>query len=83
MGWHMCGNYGYADGWMFFGGMFFMILFPIAFLLLLVWIVYAVVSKEGGGKHEEGREIQIAKERYAKGEITKEEYEEVVKTLKK
>lgn len=83
MGWHMFGDYGYMDGgWALFGGMI-MLIFPILFILLLVWLVYAIVSKEGGEKHEKGQEISIAKERYAKGEIKKEEYEEIIKTLKK
>ncbi len=79
-----CGVYGFQGG---FGilGMFFMFLLPVLFILLLVWIVYAVIAREGGEKGLGGRdrEMRIAKERYAKGEITKEEYEEIIKILQK
>ena len=85
--WHMFGNYGYVDGgWALFGGML-MLIFPVIFILLFVWLVYAVVNKEsektGGERPKEGQEIRIVKGRYAKGEITKEQYEEIIKTLKK
>lgn len=68
---------------MFLGSMFFMILIPLGFLLFLVWIIYAVTSKDRGEVPKDvDRGIRIARERYAKGEITKEEYEEMMKNLK-
>ena len=80
----MFGNYGYYDGgWMLFGG-FVMILFSIFFILLLVWLVYTVVNKDNiESSKKEKNSMQIAKARYAKGEIKKEEYEDIMKTLKK
>jgi putative membrane protein len=77
-------DYGYlGGGWGLFGGIF-MILFPLVFLFLLIWIIYTVINKESE-KNPKDKEhgIKIAEERYAKGEIKKEEYEEIVKTLKK
>lgn len=80
MGWHMFGNYGSFDGgWMILGGLT-MLLFPILFIVFIVWLVFALISKEGS---KDGQEMHIAKERYAKGELKKDEYEEMIKTLKK
>lgn len=86
---------GYYDGYgaMGFGfGWFFMILFWV----LIIWAVVALIrwlsmgSHGHGGYHHQGmhgshwasdRSIQILNERYAKGEITKEQFEEMKKNL--
>ncbi|RJO62080.1 hypothetical protein C4544_01105 [candidate division WS5 bacterium] len=81
--WHMFGNYGYLDGgWGIFMGVFMMIV-PILFILLLVWLIYAVVSKGEGSRPDKDDGEKIARERYAKGEISKEKYEEMLKNLRK
>jgi putative membrane protein len=57
---------------------------------LVIWAIVALVrwgmwSSHGGKSrwHEEDSAIQILKERYAKGEIKKEEFEEKMKDLAK
>lgn len=66
--------------WGFPGGMFMMF-----FLLLLgLVVVYFLLKKQGESRPAEGlREtpLEILKRRYAKGEITKEQFEEMKKEL--
>jgi len=67
--------YGNIFSWGFGGG-FVMILFWVAVVVLIVWVV-----KEIGGKNSQDQTrysksaLDILEERYAKGEIDKEEYE--------
>ena len=72
---------GFSWGWMFFGG-FMMILFWGGIIAL---IVLAVRGLTGSGSlttnsapaNISGSALRILKERYARGEITKEEYEDM------
>lgn len=71
----------YGDGWYGMGGFgwLFMILFWVAVVWLIVWLVNQ--NKPSGGRYENKNPIDILKERYAKGEITKKEYNEMKKEL--
>ncbi|MEK7464725.1 MAG: SHOCT domain-containing protein [Patescibacteria group bacterium] len=55
-----------------------MIVFWVLVIFLIVWIV-----REAGGKnnHSKPNALEILKERYAKGEINKKEFEEKKKDL--
>jgi len=66
---------------MFFGG--WMIIVWVVIIALIVWGVIALVKRNSfpsdtPHKHDP---LDIAKERYAKGEINKEEFEEIKKDL--
>lgn len=80
--WHHGGNWGW--GHMVFGG-FMMILFWGAVILV---IVLAVRWLGGGSSHGAGsqlpgkRALDILQERFARGEIDKEEFEERRRTLR-
>lgn len=64
-------------GW--FGGMFMMIIFWVGLILLIAWLVREL---SGGRREKDGhRALDILKERYARGEIDKKEYEEKKKEL--
>jgi len=69
---------------MFFGGMWFNWLFWIIIIVLIVWLVMSKVNRSqknsGYGSAKESP-LDILKNRYAKGEINKEEYNEKKKDL--
>ncbi len=65
--------------WMVFGG-FMMVLFWGGIIALVIWGIRRLT----GGSQETGQRrtpLDIAKERYAKGEISREEFEQVRKDL--
>ncbi len=64
--------------WWVFGGVF-MLLFWVGLIVLIVWGVMKIVR--GGGSAPKSEPLDIAKERYAKGEISKEEFEQIKKDL--
>ena len=68
-----------------FGGGFMMIIFWIAIIALVVWAVrgFRHHGHGCGSSHfpHEKRALDILKERYAKGEIDKKEFEEKKKDL--
>jgi putative membrane protein len=59
---------------MLFGSIWF-----VVFWGLIIWAVTTVISKSGGGQSSQGPHeespLDIAKKRYARGEISKEEFE--------
>lgn len=68
----MMGNYGNMFGWGFGGGIM-MIIFWVAIILLVVWTVKELAGKSG--KESSDSALEILRQRYAKGEMSKEEFE--------
>ncbi len=67
----------------YFGGGFFMVLFWLALILIVFYIIQKINedrSERRGGAQKSA--LDILKERYAKGEIEKSEFEEKKKNLK-
>lgn len=64
--------------WFGFGGLW-MFLFWGALIALIVWAVVKLTRR--GNSVSKTNLIDIAKERYAKGEISKEEFEQIRKDL--
>ena len=81
-GWHMgqgMMGYGYGYGYNWIAAVLQTILF-IVFIGLIVFGVYYFI---GGGRFKRSeRSLDILKERYAKGEINKEDYDKMKRELK-
>jgi putative membrane protein len=78
-GWHMGqGMMGYGYGFNWIAAVLQTILF-VVFLGLIIFGVYYFIG--GGRPKSSERSLDILKERYAKGEITKEEYDRIKREL--
>ncbi|MEX1253648.1 MAG: SHOCT domain-containing protein [Dehalococcoidia bacterium] len=62
-------------GWWMVFGMIWMVIFWGAIVALIVWGVSRVTG--GGGRSDEGTPLDIARRRYANGEITREQFEQL------
>lgn len=86
------GGWGYGGGasWLGMGFMmFFGLLIMIGIVLLIVWFARSVsgggqggwTGTGGGHRGGTGEACDIARLRYARGEITKEQFEEICRTV--
>lgn len=57
------------------------ILLIVGIVLLIVWLVRQSGSRSGGSDDREETALDILKKRYAKGEIGKEEFEQMKREL--
>lgn len=69
-------GYDWGMGWFWW---IFMVVFWILVILGIVYLVRLAIGTKGEGREETA--IEILKKRYAKGEISKEEFEEKKKEL--
>ena len=76
MGYGMMGG-----GWMIFGWIF-MILFWAAIILLIIWLYKQIRGPVARPETTGETAAEILKKRYASGEITKEQFDEMKKELK-
>jgi len=74
----MMDNYGYGVG---YGGMFFGLLFWILIIVGAFLIIKKLLEQNKTRGEGQMSALEIAKARYAKGEITKEEFEEIKQRL--
>lgn len=77
MMWHWGPGMGW---WMIFGGGFFF-LFWLGIILLAIWGWTRLASEGRGRSSPRQGPLDIAKERYARGEISKEQFEQLKKDL--
>jgi len=70
-------GWGYHRSWGMFPGLFFFILLILGAILLVKFLTDRSHEPENNN-----RPLEILKERYAKGEINKSEFEEMKKQLK-
>ena len=73
---HMFGEYGMG------GGMIFMALFWVVIIVGVIYLIKLLADKSRNGTQTESAE-EILKKRFAKGEISQEEFEEIKKDLGK
>ena len=76
MMWHN----GWAGAWGWIFGPLIMLAFWGGFVALAVWIVRAV-WRSGEPRTTSQNSLEIAKARYARGEITREQYEQLKQDL--
>ena len=72
---------GYGYGMMGYGGMFFGLLFWIIIIVVAYFLIKSLIEHNKTQGVAGKSALDLAKERYAKGEITKEELEEIKKNL--
>lgn len=75
-------SYGYGLGWGIFGIIFMVLWWVIVIVAIVLFIRFIGRSSRGGSWHEKSP-LEILKERYVKGEITREEFQEIKKELEK
>ena len=63
--------------WMLFGGIW-MVIFWGAIIWLVIW---GVGQLSGGGRRSEDTPLEIARTRYARGDITREQFEQIRRDL--
>lgn len=73
------GDYGY--GMMGYGGMLFGLLFWILIIVIAYLLIKRLLEQDKSRSGEEKSALDIARERYAKGEITAEEFDEIKRRL--
>jgi putative membrane protein len=66
-------DFGMYSGWWLLG-MGMMVLFWIAIILLVIWVVRSLFPHQVGSGHD--RALEILRQRYAAGEINAAEYEQ-------
>ncbi len=75
--WHAHDGMGW---WMVFGSVW-----VVLFWVLIAWLVFTVFSRATGrreaGRHDE-TPMEIAERRYASGEISRDEFEQIRETLR-
>ena len=79
--WGRAGNYGCRFGFGYgYGGMFMGLLFLILLGVAIYFVAQYLKLKNTGGQIQE-TPIDILKKRYAKGELTKEDYDRMKNEL--
>lgn len=82
MGGYGAGYGGYGVSWLGMGMMwFFGLLVVVGIVLLVVWLARSAGHQGGQAPPRTDDACAIARARYAKGEITKEQYEELCRVL--
>ena len=75
MGW------GQGYGWTGFGGIFMLVFWLVVIVGAIALVRWLTARGDAGGGAERRRPLEIAQERYARGEISREEYEQLRRDL--
>ena len=68
-------------GWWWVMGSVWMVAFWAIIVGLVVWGVRSLSGRTGNGPPLNADPLEIVRERYARGDINREEYEEIIRTL--
>ncbi|MFO7783873.1 MAG: SHOCT domain-containing protein [Desulfatiglandales bacterium] len=79
-------QHGMMDGWGmgWFGGIFMLVIWVlvvVGLIILIKWLVQSTREAPGGRSSSTSRALHILEERYARGEIEKQEFQEKKKDL--
>lgn len=66
--------------WMVFGGILW-VMFWVGVIALVVWAIRSLVGHGSKSSSQRRDALDIARERYARGEITKEQFDQIKKDL--
>lgn len=77
---HGFGGMGGFGGWGIFNSIF-MLAFWILIIVGIIFLIKYLVTQSGSQKSSSESPLEILKKRYAKGEITKEEFERMKKEI--
>jgi putative membrane protein len=80
---YMMWHWGVGMGWWMIFGFILTVLFWAGIITLIFWLIRGVIRR-GNSTYDTGSKnnaLDIAKERYARGEITKEQFEKIKKDI--
>ncbi len=66
----------YMFGFLFLGGLIILV-----FVVLIIWLLTRRSKGQSLGQNKDNKYLEIAKERYVKGEINHEQFEQIKKDL--
>jgi putative membrane protein len=72
----MWGEHEGMGWWMLFGSVWFVFLW-----VAMIWLIARLMGPRDEGRGREDSAIEIARRRYARGEITREEFEQIRRDL--
>lgn len=80
--WGGMGGYGYGRGWMHYGwGGILMWIFILVIIIAAIYFMYYLAKSKTPGAPSGETPLDLLKKRYARGEISKDEYQRIKKDL--
>ncbi len=78
----MWGDYGMGWGWGIFGAIHMVLWWALLIVGIAVLVKWLMAETQGGARGAANRALEILQERYARGEIGKEEFDAKKRDLK-
>lgn len=78
----MWGDYGMGWGWGIFGAIHMVLWWVLLIVGIAVLVRWLMAGTPGGARESSNRALEILEERYARGEIGKEEFDAKKRDLK-
>src|SRR3990167_8977582 len=77
----LIGSFGMGGYGMMGFGMGFGFIFMLLFLGIIIWLIVTLINSAQSNKKDDSDPLTILKKRFAKGEITKKQFEKMKKEL--